>query len=167
MSKYALGTVARMLEVARAEVGTVEGPKNNQTKYGHFTQRDFLPWCGSFLMWCGHEAGVAIPDVVSTIDGAAHFKANRRWYNSPMVGDLVFFAWDNPNTIQHVGLVIRVATNQIVTVEGNTSPSGSQSNGGQVMLKSRPMGARSGIAGYGRPVYKSPIAPPIKGTPTP
>ena len=167
MSKYALGTVARMLEVARAEVGTVEGPKNNQTKYGHFTQRDFLPWCGSFLMWCGHEAGVTIPDVVSTIDGAAHFKANGRWYNSPMVGDLVFFAWDNPNVIQHVGLVIRVATNQIVTVEGNTSPSGSQSNGGQVMLKSRPMGARSGIAGYGRPVYKSPIAPPIKGTPTP
>jgi len=168
MSKYAQGTLVRMLEVARAEVGTIEGPKNNQTKYGAFTQRDFLPWCGSYLMWCAHEAGVSIPDVVSTIDGAAHFKANRRWYDSPMVGDLVFFAWDNPNVIQHVGLVIRIATNQIVTCEGNTAPpTGSQSNGGQVMLKSRPTGARSGIAGYGRPVYKLPIAPPIKPISTP
>jgi hypothetical protein len=165
MSNYAQGTVARMAEVARAEVGTIEGPKDNQTKYGAFTKRDLLPWCGSFLMWCGHEAGVNIPDVVSTADGAAHFKAQRAFYDSPMVGDLVFFAWDNPNHIQHVGLVIRIATNQIITVEGNTSATGSQHNGGQVMLKSRATGAHSGIAGYGRPVYKAVSARPIQGVP--
>ena len=167
MSNYPQGTVARMAEVARAEVGTIEGPKDNQTKYGAFTKRDLLPWCGSFLMWCGHEAGVNIPDVVSTIDGAAHFKAQRAFYGSPMVGDLVFFAWDKPDHIQHVGLVIRIATNQIITVEGNTSAIGSQHNGGQVMLKSRATGAHSGIAGYGRPVYKAVSARPIQGVPKP
>ena len=155
-----------MMEVARAEVGTIEGPKNNQTKYGAFTQRDFLPWCGSYLMWCAHQAGVTIPDVVSTIDGANSFRHARTFFDSPNVGDLVFYAWDNPNVIQHVGLVIRLATNQIVTVEGNTSPSGSQSNGGQVMLKSRYTGAHSGIAGYGRPLYKAPSTIPTQGVKT-
>ena len=164
MSKYALGTVARMLEVARAEVGTVEGPKNNETKYGHFTNRNFLPWCGSFLMWCGHYAGVKLPNVVSTIDGAAHFKADRAWFDSPKVGDLVFYAWHDPKVIEHVGLVIRISSKQIVTIEGNTAgPGGSQSNGGEVMLKSRAIGAHSGIVGYGRPVYKAPTTAPIKG----
>ena len=116
MSKYALGTVARMLEVARAEVGTVEGPKNNETKYGHFTNRNFLPWCGSFLMWCGHYAGVKLPNVVSTIDGAAHFKADKAWFDSPKVGDLVFYAWHDPKVIENVGLVIRNSSKQIVTI---------------------------------------------------
>ena len=162
MSKYAQGTLARMLEVARAEVGTIEGPKNNETKYGAFTNRNFLPWCGSFLMWCGHEAGVTLPNVVSTIDGAAHFKADKAWYLMPQVGDLVFFGWHDPKVIEHVGIVIRISSKQIVTVEGNTSATGSQSNGGSVMLKSRAIGAHSGIIGYGRPVYKAPVAVPTE-----
>ena len=163
MSKYDLGSATRMIEVARAEVGTIEGPKNNETKYGEFTKRNFLPWCGSFLMWCAHESGVTLPNVVSTIDGANSFKKKKAFFDSPRVGDLVFFAWHNPEVIEHVGIVIRIATNQIVTIEGNTSPSGSQSNGGQVMLKSRTLGAHSGIVGYGRPVYKIPPTEPIKG----
>ena len=31
----------QFVEVARAEIGTVEGPKNNETKYGKFTGHDF------------------------------------------------------------------------------------------------------------------------------
>ncbi len=29
-----LGTAAKFIEVAQAEVGTIEGPKDNETKYG-------------------------------------------------------------------------------------------------------------------------------------
>jgi hypothetical protein len=49
------GTAARIVEVALAEVGTIEGPKDNETKYGKFTKSNFQPWCGSFVMWCDDQ----------------------------------------------------------------------------------------------------------------
>jgi hypothetical protein len=53
---------------ARGEIGTIEGPKNNETKYGAFTGKNFLPWCGSFVMWCANQIGFkAMPDVVYTL----------------------------------------------------------------------------------------------------
>ena len=55
------GTAARLIEVATAELGTIEGPKDNETKYGAYTKSNFQPWCGSFINWCGNEAGVKIP----------------------------------------------------------------------------------------------------------
>jgi len=70
----AKGTAARLVEVALAEEGYVEGPKDNETKYGAFTKANFLPWCGSFVMWCANEAGVTMPNTVSTMAGAASFK---------------------------------------------------------------------------------------------
>jgi len=162
MSKYAQGTLDRMLEVAMAQVGYVEGPKDNETKFGEFTKRNFLPWCGSFLMWSAHEAGINVPDCVSTRDGAAHFKTMRQWYTTPAIGDFVFYDFieDDKTVIQHIGLVIRVSEKSIVAVEGNTSGTGSQANGGQVMLKTRALGAHSFVVGFGRPVYKTP--PPLK-----
>ena len=158
MSKYAQGTHARMIEVALAEVGTVEGPKSNETKYGAFTKRNFLPWCGSFLAWCCHEAGVTAPDCVSTKDGAERFKSSNHWFDTPKVGDFVFFDFidDDKTVINHIGLVIRVSDKAIVTVEGNTSGGAKDRTGGQVMLKTRALGKSSFIVGYGRPVYKSP-----------
>jgi hypothetical protein len=58
------------------------------------------------------------------------------------------------NYINHIGLVIRRSKKQIVTIEGNTSGGGDQRNGGQVMVKSRALGARSFVVGYGRPTYE-------------
>ncbi len=88
--KAALNTPARMVEVATAEVGYVEGPKDNETKYGAFTKHNFQPWCGSFLMWCAKKAGVTIPNVVSVIDGMEAFKQIYRLREKPRVGDLSF-----------------------------------------------------------------------------
>ena len=158
MSKYAPGTHARMIEVALAEIGTVEGPKSNETKYGAFTKRNFLPWCGSFLMWCAKQAEVRVPDCVSTKDGAAFFKSSNHFFDTPKVGDFVFFDFidDDKTVINHIGLVIRCSEKAVVTVEGNTSPGGKERNGGQVMLKTRALGKNSGVVGYGRPVYKAP-----------
>ena len=119
MSEFAQGSVARMIQVALNEVGVIEGPKDNETKYGAFTKRNFLPWCGSFLMWCAHEAGVTVPNVVSTIDGANSFKATKRWFTTPALGDFVFFDFidDNKTVIQHIGMVIKINSGKsIVTI---------------------------------------------------
>ncbi len=151
---YPQGTNARLIEVAATEVGTIE-EGDNLTKYGRFTKADGLPWCGSFVNWCADQAGVDVPNVVSTRAGADAFKKMRKWHTEPKIGDFVFFDFiiDDKTTINHIGLVIRVSEKQIVTIEGNTSGGGDQRNGGEVMVKSRNLGARSFVVGYGRPTY--------------
>ena len=60
------GTAARLIEVATAELGTIEGPKDNETKYGAYTKANFQPWCGSFINWC--EFYVQTLDVVQNLE---------------------------------------------------------------------------------------------------
>ena len=155
--KSALNTPERMVEIATGEIGYVEGPKDNETKYGAFTGHNFQPWCGSFLMWCAKKAGVSIPNVVSVIEGEAKFKDLGRSHKTPKVGDLAFFNFTHGTIPQHVGLVVAInSTGGLTCIEGNTS-SKNQSNGGQVEKKPRvPMFVTS----YGRPSYTI-----TKGTP--
>lgn len=158
------GTAAAFIEVAKGELGTIEGPKNNETKYGKEFGMNFLPWCGSFVNWCAKKAGVKIPNTISTIAGSNAFKKNKAWYPAakatPQPGDLVYFDFPNDgvNEISHVGLVIAVKGNNVVTIEGNTSPTskGSQRNGGMVAQKVRAYkGKNVPIVGFGRPKFKA------------
>jgi len=151
--KSALNTPEAMVNVALGEVGYVEGPKDNETKYGAFTKHNFQPWCGSFLMWCAKKAGVTIPNVVSVIEGMKAFKEMDRLREKPRVGDLAFFNFTKGPIPQHVGLVVEVNQANVITcVEGNTS-SKNQANGGQVEKKAR---ATLFVVAYGRPKYTKP-----------
>ena len=152
---YPIGTAAAVVEVALAEVGTIE-EGDNLTKYGKFTKADGLPWCGSFVNWCFHEAGVKLPSMVSTAAGAHKLKEISRWSNIPRVGLLAFmdFPHDGIDRISHIGIVAKVLENhQVVTIEGNTSGTGDQRNGGMVMVKVRNYGEGKEIVGFGIPKY--------------
>ena len=162
------GTAARLIEVATAELGTIEGPKDNETKYGAFTKANFQPWCGSFVMWCANEAGVKVPNTVYTPGGAAAFKKAGAWIDGdiadPEPGDIAYFDFpsDGVDRISHVGIVIKDNGDGTVwCIEGNTSPDkkGSQRNGGQVSKKLRAFkknkaGEMISIVGFGRPKFK-------------
>jgi hypothetical protein len=148
---YPTGTAARFIEVALAEVGTIE-EGDNLTKYGKFTKADGLPWCGSFVNWCADQAGVKIPSMVSTAAGANKMKDLGRWITEkPQVGDLCFmdFPHDGIDKISHIGIVAKVGTTSVICIEGNTSGTGDQRNGGMVMIKRRNIGKE--IVGFGRP----------------
>jgi hypothetical protein len=165
----AKGTAAKMVEVALKEIGYVEGPKDNETKYGAFTKANFLPWCGSFCMWVANESGVKIPNTVSTMAGAAAFKKMGTWTDAdkadPQPGDIVYFDFVAGGApIEHVGIVVsNNGDGTVTTAEGNTSgdkkKSGSQANGGEAVKKIRAYkrnskGIPSFIVGFGRPNYK-------------
>lgn len=154
MSQFSPGSIARVIEVAIGEIGYVEKP-DNLTKYGEFTKANGLPWCGSFVNWCYHEAGVKLPSMVSTAAGAARMKDVGRWHLSPELGDLAFFDFphDGIDRISHIGIVVKVKENSVLTIEGNTSGGGDQRNGGEVMLKERAFGEGSAIVGFARPKY--------------
>ena len=159
-------------KVARAEIGVIEGPKDNETKYGAFTKANFQPWCGSFVMWCANQVGLKIPNCVSTLAGATAFEKVGKWQDAesatPEVGDLAFydFPGDGVDRISHIGIVVMVNTDGTVkVVEGNTAPDkkGDQRNGGEVCLKIRAYKKKNRglkpslpvfIVGFGKPTYK-------------
>lgn len=151
-----LGTAAKVLEIAIGEIGTIEGPKDNETKYGKFTKFDYLPWCGSFVNWVFAQAKVSIPSMVSTAIGAQKLKNIGSWVPIPQPGDLVFFDFpgDGVDKISHIGILMQVNKSDIWTIEGNTAPhGGSQRNGGMVLAKVRSTGKGTPIVAYGRPKF--------------
>jgi len=159
----------QIVAVATAELGLIEGPKENQTKY----QKTNQPWCGAFVNWVFKEVGVKIPNCVSTLAGATAFKKNKAWQDAesatPEVGDCVFFDFphDGIDRISHIGIVTKVnADGTVTTIEGNTAPDkkGDQRNGGQVCEKVRAYKKKNRgklkpslpvhIVGFGKPTFK-------------
>jgi hypothetical protein len=163
-----MGTAAKLIEIAKEELGVIEGPRDNETKYGKFTKANFQPWCGSFVMWCADQAGVKVPNTVYTPNGAAAFKKSGRWYDAqicdPEPGDIAYFDFpgDGVDRISHVGIVIKDNEDGTVwCIEGNTTnrKGGSQRNGGEVCkqlraYKKNKKGVQVSIVGFGRPKFK-------------
>ena len=103
------------------------------------------------MNWCANEAGVKIPNMVGTAAGAQKMKDLGRWQTVPKVGDLCFmdFPNDNLDRISHIGIVAKVGLKSVLCIEGNTSGTGDQRNGGMVMIKERFIGKE--IVGFARP----------------
>ena len=141
------------------EVGNTECPPgSNQTKYGAAYGWNGVPWCVIFLWWCFREAGEA-----SAFFGGAKTASCGtflKWYQEQgqtvpvrevQPGDVVILNFKGTQDTQHCGYVTDVDGIYIRTVEGNTSVSGSQSNGGMVCEKTR---YPSQVVGVCRPTYK-------------
>jgi cell wall-associated NlpC family hydrolase len=158
--------VARVLEVARRELGTVEQP-TNRTKYGQWCGMDGNPWCAMFVNWVLSQA--AIPGFERPVAGFPYTPRGVQLFQSGQLGswlspgavalpgDVVFFSFarrdgDGRPLADHVGLVERVSGQVLHTIEGNTTSgaAGNQRNGGGVYRRTR---TGSVILGYGRPRY--------------
>lgn len=164
----------RFIQVAWQEVGYVEGPKENETKFGKAMGANYLPWCGSFIMWCAKKVGLVIPNVILTSAGVQSFQSRKQWQDAatatPEPGDLAFFDFpgDGVEKISHIGIVIGVEARKgiVHTIEGNTSGDlkGDQRNGGMVAFKTRTYKKTRrfklkrqepvSIVGFGRPKFK-------------
>lgn len=156
-------SAAKVLQVARTQIGTVESPANsNRTKYGLAYGMDGVAWCAQFTWWIFREAGLSslVPKTAYTPTLANWFKQRGQWGIHPRQGALVLFDFPNDgvNRISHVGIVEAVNPDgSIVTIEGNTASgtSGSQRDGGGVWRRTR----KTGIVGYGYPAYPATPAP--------
>jgi hypothetical protein len=164
------GTLEAIIEIAKKEIGTIEGPKDNETKYGKWSGANFQAWCQSFVSWCAFTSGLdakKYPKTASTVAAADWFKKNNRWADArnddPTAGDWIFFDFpdDGVNRISHVGLCIKNnGDGTIQVIEGNTSGTskGDQRNGGMCVEKTRAYvknkkGILNAVVGWGRPVY--------------
>jgi hypothetical protein len=160
----AKGSLESIIEVAKKEIGTIEGPKDNETKYGAWTKVNFQPWCQSFVSWCAFTSGLdakKYPKSASTVAAADWFKKNDRWSDArnddPTPGDWIYFDFpdDGVNRISHVGICIKNnGDGTIQVIEGNTSGTakGDQRNGG-MCVKNNKAKLVNAVVGWGRPVY--------------
>ena len=172
---------SKVIEIAEAEVGYLEKKSNSQlddktanagynnyTKYGRdmhsiYPQVMDFPaaWCDAFVDWCFYKAyGVANAKALLggnfndyTVASAQLYKNKNAYHKSnPKVGDQIFFK-NASGGICHTGLVYRVSSTTVYTIEGNTSSSGGVvANGGGVFKKQYSL-TYSRIDGYGRPKY--------------
>ena len=114
----------RIVNVASLEEGYVEG-EGNKTKYGDWYGIN-SEWCAIFVSWCANQAGISkdkLPKHSYCMDGVDWFIQNKCWYDSsqytPKKGDIVYFY--QGNGINHVGIVVDVTGDEVVTIEGNMS----------------------------------------------
>ena len=118
-----------IVEVARNEIGYVEGTKN-YTKYGVWfgSQYAHSEWCAIFVCWCANQAKVSttiIPknNSVAVVDNLLSFFVTRNQYfvrgaGTPRAGDL-YFEGVSINDLKHVGIVSSVGSTSFTIIEGN------------------------------------------------
>ena len=148
-----------IIDIATKEIGTVESPANsNNVKYNTwFYNKQVIgasyPWCAVFISWVFRNTNL-VKKTASCVQMLEWFEAHNQIVKKPQAGDIVFFKYKTNNRrTNHVGLVIEVHENYIMTIEGNTSTS-SNDNGGKVMKRKR----SSNIVGYARPKYDSSVS---------
>ena len=169
-------TPEKVVKIAAAEVGYIEKASNSQldipnanpgdanyTKYNQCVGSNPQYWCAAFVCWCFEQAcngdkeklkqllcgskSAACNSLMSQFKGAGRFDKN------PKIGDQIFFSGSRHSGANHIGIVVGVDSQNVYTVEGNTSGNaGVVDNGGEVAFKSYALGSER-ILGYGHPAY--------------
>lgn len=121
--------------------------------YGWYPQNQ--PWCdifadAAYICCFGYDLASAMTYQLTGMGSAlckasaSFYKQHNAWYNTPEVGDQVFFY--SGGDINHTGIVTGVSGNTVTTVEGNSSD--------MVARRTYTIGS-SYIAGYGRPMWSA------------
>lgn len=154
-----MATANELLAIARKQIGVREDPpgsnnvRYNTWYYGREVMGSAYPWCMAFVQWVFAQAGVKIPRRTASCGELMNAaKAAGCWVTSGFLpGDVVIYDFPGGAATDHCGIVeMELPDYGVQSIEGNTSQSGSQSNGGQVCRKNRPS---KYIVGAVRPKY--------------
>lgn len=177
--------IDRLIQVAEAQVGYLEKKSNkdldkkianagsaNYTKYNRDLKKWTgvgsidAQWCQAFVDWCFIEAfGLAGAKKLLyvftnyTPTGSNAFKKRGRYIKrgggKPKRGDVIYFYSSAKGRIGHVGIVYKVTSKTVYTIEGNTSGASTLvTNGGGVRKKSYSL-TSTYIDGYGSVDYSA------------
>lgn len=120
---------------------TANAGNKNFTKYGRDLfkagffngNKNGFDWCAQFVTWCAwkltgedRKKAESILCVAGTLSAGCGFAMNYykkagRFDKNPKVGDQIFFKYSNDDsTADHTGIVVKVTSSQIETIEGNS-----------------------------------------------
>ena len=132
------------------------GNKGGQPYWSWYGFEERVAWCACFVSWCANQCGYIdkgiIPKFSACNDGIAWFKEKKQWIEPtdiPLVGDLIFFDWNDggqDGSSDHVGIVeyYDIEKNIVHTIEGNSNDE----------CKQREYSKDDNqIMGYGRPAF--------------
>lgn len=130
-SSTASGDAAKVVEIAKGEVGTKETPQNyvkyNDWFWGDGKGGSSLPWCAAFVSWVGNQAGIStdiIPKDAYTVTAYQKLISNGGQVSNSDArpGDIVYFTKNgSPSGIYHTGIVTGNNNGVLSTVEGNSN----------------------------------------------
>jgi hypothetical protein len=156
-----------VLNVARTQLGFVEGP-NNESPYGTWFGIPNQPYCAMGVSWCFAKVGLSHLIAGQTPKGFASCQIGLSWFQRQgrvvnkyqgQPGDIVFFSFSNNGQADHVELLEASSPAGITTIGFNTSPDhvvGSQTNGGGCYRRHRPY---LNIIAIVRPAYPVIVKP--------
>lgn len=102
-----------------------EGTYSNYTEYGNWYGKNGVAWCAIFISWCAAQAGVSTSIINKTPTATAQAFCGT-YYNfgsvTPQVGDIIALSTSN----EHVGLIYKVDSSFIYTIEGNMRSGGTR-----------------------------------------
>ena len=153
-----MSSAAKVLKIARAEIGTKDSPKNsNKVKYGKEYGMNGQPWCAMFVWWVFKHAGC--PELFYGGKKSAYCPTIADYYiakkqtvskSKGEPGDIILFDWNRNNSSDHIGIIEkRNSDGTYTTIEGNTSTT-NNANGGEVMRRIR---RQADISWICRPKY--------------
>jgi hypothetical protein len=133
-----------VISQAQGNIGYQEGAGNDNKFAATAKHPNHQPWCATFIVACFVKAGAlaAIKSTSSCIDLLKWGKTKKTIVElkDAKRGDLILMDFTGSKIPQHVGIAASdysPVTKSISTIEGNTSDSGSQSNGDGVYRKVR------------------------------
>lgn len=139
--------VETVLSIAHSQLGTKENPPNsNIVKYNDWfwkrhVEGKYYPWCMAFCQWVYAQAGVKLPyRTASCGEMMTAAKQNNCYVTmNYKPGDLLLFDFTGQRyKPTHCGILYEVDGQEVRAIEGNTAI-GNDSNGGEVMMRTRPV----------------------------
>lgn len=143
-------TAKEILKLAKEQIGVKEYPANsndvkyNTAYYGREVSGKQYAWCCVFIWWLFKEMGASElfyggEKTASCTTLMNYYKKNGQEVKEYKPGDLVFYDWGKKDGYAyHIGIITEILPDgKIKAIEGNTSRSGSQDNGGAVLEQVR------------------------------
>ena len=113
-----------IVDVALSQVGNVGG----EPYWSWYGFTNHVEWCACFVSWCADQCGYldsgTYPKFSGCVFGMQWFQQRSLWLDSstePAPGMLIFFDWATQDGVpDHVGIVEKVDSGMVYTVEGNS-----------------------------------------------
>jgi len=164
-----MATALDVLNVARSQIGFVEGPMN-ENPYGIWYGVPNASYCAMGISWCFAQVGLSHLVAAQTPKGFAYCPAGLAWFQRQGLvvnkyqgqpGDLVFFSWGT-GVAEHVEIIESASSDGLTTIGFNTTDKNTSAaaNGGGCYREHRPYLYVMAIV---RPKYPVPLKPVSKG----